>query len=307
METISQSFCSIQEKVGCKSIHGQCIHNIFAAFLSKILFISFTLLYSLDIHYNSQDVKRKCVLYYDPTVECHTHENNMFAAIALLVLVTFVAFPTILLILYPTKLFQKFVSCCGFQRWIALHIFVDSFQDQYKDGTKGTCDFRMVSASFLILRILVVSVYTCKNYDLGITLLLQSEIFICAACFYAITRPYKTPHMNNVDNLILTLLCSLLLLLYFLLYVSNKGDMNIFIPMLVLLLSVPHITPMFYICYKLAGKTGIITRCLKACILTTRQICQANANVESTPDTDSMSDWIINPGEYEPLLLPNTK
>jgi len=43
----------------------------------------------------------------------------------------------------------------------------------------------------------------------------------------------------------------------------QKGDMNIFIPMLVLLLSVSHITLMFYICYKLAGKTGIITRCLK--------------------------------------------
>jgi len=145
----------------------------------------------------------------------------MFAAIALLVLVTFVAFPTVLLILYPTKLFQKFVSCCGLQRWNALqHIFVDSFQGQYKDGTKGTCDFRMVSASFLILRILVVSVYTCKNYDLGITLLLQSDI--CAACFHAITRPYKTPYMNNVDILILTLLCLLLLLLYSLLYVSKR-------------------------------------------------------------------------------------
>jgi len=72
----------------------------------------------------------------------------------------------------------------------------------------------------------------------------------------------------------------------------------------ILLLGVPHITLMFYICYKLAGKTGI-TRCLKVCILTARKKCQANANVKSTPDTDSMPDRMINPGEYEPLL-PNT-
>jgi len=31
-ETISQSFCSIQEKVGHQSIHSQCIYNIFASF-----------------------------------------------------------------------------------------------------------------------------------------------------------------------------------------------------------------------------------------------------------------------------------
>ena len=280
------------------------IVNAFTTFLllsfSKILFVSFTLLYSFDIRYNSQDVKRKCVLYYDPTVECHTHENNMFTAIALLVLVTFVAFPTVLLILYPTRLFRKFVSSCGFQRWNALCIFVESFQGQYKDGTSGTHDFRMVSALFLILRILVMCAYTYHFYEEGIILLIQGVLFICAACFHAIARPYKTTYMNNVDIVILNLLCLLSLVLVYLLYLSDRRHSL----MPILLLGVPHITLIFYICYKLAGKTGI-TQCLKACILTTRQTCQANANVESTSDTDSMPDRMINPGEYEPLL-PNT-
>ena len=35
----------------------------------------------------------------------------------------------------------------------ALHMVVESFQGQYKDGSNGTWDFRMVSASFLILDI----------------------------------------------------------------------------------------------------------------------------------------------------------
>ena len=30
------------------------------------------------------------------------------------------------------------ISCCGFWRWLALHIIVESFQGQYKDGTNGT-------------------------------------------------------------------------------------------------------------------------------------------------------------------------
>ena len=38
-------------------------------------------------------------------------------------------------------------------------MFLESFQGQYKDGTNGAHDFRMVSASFLILRILIVTTY----------------------------------------------------------------------------------------------------------------------------------------------------
>ena len=41
-------------------------------------------------------------------------------------------------------------------RWHALHMFVESFQGQYKDGTNGTREFRTIFASFLILRILIL-------------------------------------------------------------------------------------------------------------------------------------------------------
>ena len=37
--------------------------------------------------------------------------------------------------------------------------FVESFQRQYKDGTNGTHDFQMVSAPFLILRILTIALF----------------------------------------------------------------------------------------------------------------------------------------------------
>ena len=53
------------------------IINAFTTFLllsfSKILFISFTLLYTFSVSYNF-NIPSKCVLYYNPTVECHTTE-----------------------------------------------------------------------------------------------------------------------------------------------------------------------------------------------------------------------------------------
>ena len=109
----------------------------------------------------------------------------------------YIVSPTILLILYPTRLFRKCVSCCGFRRWHALHMFVESFQGQYKDGTNGTHDFRMVSASFLIFRILIVSLFANRHYSSYISIL-HCLLLACASCFYALTRPYITNYANIV-------------------------------------------------------------------------------------------------------------
>ena len=117
------------------------IINAFTTFLllafSKILFVSFTLFYTFPIRHNYIDIPNKCVLYYDSTVECHTQDYTIFSALAVCVLVIFIICPTVLLILYPTRLFRRCVSCCVFRRWHALHMFVESFQGQYKDGTNG--------------------------------------------------------------------------------------------------------------------------------------------------------------------------
>ena len=60
------------------------IINAFTTFLllsfSKILFVSLSLFCSSYIRYNF-DFPQKCVLYYDPTVECYTQEFIMVAAI----------------------------------------------------------------------------------------------------------------------------------------------------------------------------------------------------------------------------------
>ena len=190
------------------------IINAFTAFLllsfSKVLFVSFMLLHTFPFKYNYIDTPNKCVLYYDPTVECHTQEYYTFAAIAYCVLIIFIICPTILLILYPTRLFRKCVSCCGFRRWHFLHMFVESFQGQYKDGTNSTRDFRMVSASFLILRILILALFVNHHRSISCTLEMQGVLFACATCIHAITRPYKLNFMNNVDIVILVLLETLI-------------------------------------------------------------------------------------------------
>ena len=296
------------------------IINAFTTFLllsfSKILFVSFTLLFTFQVHYNYGDIQSKCVLYYDSTVECHALEYSIFAGIAGCVLAIFIVFPTLLLILYPTRLFRKCVSCCRFQRWHALHTFVESFQGQYKDGTNGTRDFRMVSALFLIIRMLAMAMFIMSishfdNHTLRVPAGPECALFIVASSFYAVMRPYKLNIRNNVDYLILTLLEIVSFELYSEGHHATK-PFSEYVFATVLLLLIPHMVLIFYICYVLAKKSGI-TQCLKIryevlkrFVFATRCTRLAEAAVRAESDTDSLPDRMINPEEYEPVL-PTTE
>ena len=73
----------------------------------------------------------------------------------------------------------------------------------------------------------------------------------------------------------------------------------------VLLLCIPHMVLILYVCYRLTKKAGI-TQCLKrkyktlkGCILA---ITHTSADVEAESDTGSLPDRLINPEEYEPVL-----
>ena len=276
------------------------IINVFTTFLllsfSKILFVSSTLLYTIHIIYNV-DLPKSCVLYYDPTVECHAREFIMFAGISSCVLVIFILSPTILLILYPTRLFRRCVVCCRFRRWHALHMFVESFQGQYKDGTNGTRDFRMVSASFLILRTLIITTFLNRNYY-NSTSSYQIGMFASFSCFYAIARPYKLNSMTTVDILILFLVEMLSLVTIN----SSPKYFTYDILIVTLLLGVPHMVLIFYICHKLAKKAGITQYLRRKYKTFVQAIRNTETDVESESDTGSLPDRLINPGEYEPLL-----
>ena len=281
------------------------IINAFTTFLllsfSKILFVSFSLIYHIHIEYSNVYLPDNYVLYYDPTVECYTSECFIFLAIALFVLLIFIICPIVLLILYPTRLFRRCVSCCGFRRWHALHMFVESFHGQYKDGTNGTRDLRGASATFLVVRFLILVLFAKRERTTSHLTEFVCAVCMCASCFYAIAKPYKVNFMNIIDILILSLLTIISLA------TSTPGKTYVYV-ILTLVLLVPHMVLIGYICYVLAKKVGI-TQCLKrkyrtvkTCVLAATYRGQAEADMEAESDAGSLPDRLINPGEYEPVL-----
>jgi hypothetical protein len=76
-------------------------------------------------------------LIMDLGITANSSENITYAVIAGIVLVLFYIVPTLLLVLYPIKLFRRLLSKCHLD-FIALSIFTDKIHADYKNGLNGT-------------------------------------------------------------------------------------------------------------------------------------------------------------------------
>ena len=112
---------------------------------------------------------------------------------------------------------------------------------------------------------------------------------------------------NNVDTVMLGLLA--LLSLAFLTETNYPDTPSSAQSILVttLLLGVPHMVLILYICYVLAKKANI-TQCLKRkyeslkrCVLAVWCTNQAEGDMEAESDSDPLPDRLVNPEEYEPV------
>ena len=124
----------------------------------KILSVTSDLLLPTTI-YQLGSNKTSYGLYYSPSVSYFGKYHLPYAILAISIFTLFVIIPSIILILYPCRLFQKFLSLFPIN-WHFLHAFVDSFQGSYKNGTEpGTFDCRSFSSAFLLIRPVMFIIY----------------------------------------------------------------------------------------------------------------------------------------------------
>ena len=200
----------------------ETILSTFVTFLllsySKFLFVSLSLLLAIHI-YNCDEESAleknyniiQSLLLYDPTIRLFCSEHIPYAILAFLVIVIFVILPPLFLLLYPTRLFRKCLSCCGFQRWDILQQIMDIFQGWYKDGTEGTYDFRSLSSLYMVTRVLFAcSAYVVTlldNIDISEYLCITIGILhILLGVLFLSEKPYKIRWMNFTDGVLLTVL-----------------------------------------------------------------------------------------------------
>ena len=250
-------------------------------------------------------------MYYDSTVRAYSKDHFPFAVVSVCIVLVFVVLPTFLLILYPTRVFRKCITCFRFRRWHALHTFMEAFQGQYKDGTNGTRDFRIVSALYLIFRIGVLLAYLCTQTiidDHAYGWLATAVVLVSTSLFFAIMKPYNVNYFNAIDSIILAMLALQSLICQFVLYLPKQRHSHAIGTIGLLIMGIPHAALVLYILYIIFKKIGRLQhlkancQCLLSMACLKKHSLAEVSNGYGGQDADSLPDRLVNPQEYEPLI-----
>jgi len=223
--------------------------DAFATFLLlsyvKFLSVSFDILTPTTL-WDSTGQKHPAVFYYNGTVEYGSKEHLPYAILAVTVLLMFTFLPILLLCLYPCRCFQRFLNSCHL-RSQALHMFMDTFQGHYKDGTNGTRDCRCFAAIFLITRIAVhISLaFSSVVYTNSIFIAVLATVVL----LLSVLHPYKMKLYNQLDIFffLITLVC--ISSVYILQDSATNFKKKLDTDILLLLAPIPLIYPLCLVLY----------------------------------------------------------
>ena len=266
--------------------------HAFAAFLllsySKILLTSITLLKPSNhpLFNISGDKVSPMVVYYDASFKYFGSEHLPFALLAILVLAIFTVLPVLILLLYPTRVFQRWLGCCNTRWQLALRTFVDAFQGCYKDGTADTPDWRCFSGLYLLF--LITSNIGSVLWDSFMDSLKMIHIGTWALLF-SLFWPYEKKWINILDSVVFALY-------FFGQYLQNNPRQYGSAPLLYIIAALPLLYIITYPICVLLSRVGLLRCCLKSMKLTTPQ----RATLLS--DSNEIPDRVAHPEEYEQLL-----
>ena len=222
--------------------------SVIDAFASCIL-LSYTKLVLVSLMYissSSVQGSNERVLSFDTSVHFLGSEHRPYLIVAIIVLLTFGAFPPIVLTCYQFKPFKVCLSClhlkgAGFQR------FVDAFQGYYKDGTNGTLDCHFFAGVYFIFRCIFLVIFAISSsFPISFTeIVITSFVFLL---LFAIVQPYKERLYNIVDSLMIFLFGLVTTLqMYCYEYLQQTLKMNNLFLLYYILLYVPLVYMIVYV------------------------------------------------------------
>jgi hypothetical protein len=231
-----------------------------------------------------------------------------YIILALSMLLVFNLMPLLLLLLYPTKSFQKFLGCFPRVNWHPLHAFMDIFQGCYTNGTDGTCDCRYFAAFNLLVRITMI----LPIDNTALSYLGQVVVAYIFGLLLAAVRPYKRKALNTWGAFIYFLFTINLLGMLFSFFGTSYSVVALY-PSEVILFS--------YLCLLIVCKTvkTVSPRFYSRCVEKMERYinrfgrCGRKTSVGDMIERrgvkegdEDVPDRLNNPHDYQPLLAQAT-
>ena len=147
-------FSIILNKTNITAVASDAVIHAFASFI----FLSYLTVYYVVISVSSCDnvtsmkvIFYGAILYFDPAIKCFSHQHLQYIPTVALPFIFLTIIPSILLMIYPTRIYSRCLSrCLSARKRLAITAFAEALHFCFKDGLNGTRDYRAL-AGLLVL------------------------------------------------------------------------------------------------------------------------------------------------------------
>ena len=276
---------------GIESSFTHSIASIYIFCFTQLTATSFKIL-SFNILDNND-----AVFFFDEKQGYFQGWHGLAGFIAIIVLLFLIILPTLCILFYRFKWFQKLLDCLHLRKPLLITL-ADVFTGPYKNGTENTFDYRFMSGLYLLARIIILSqfIFGYKQYYL---IAVPIALIICSfllAAILLIFRPFNK-NLHNFTEFVIavffTILCSAIIPIY-VIFIDITMAFNI----LIFGIIIP-----IYIIYKLykIKKTCHYYHKKKVFVGSTEQ--DNEENVISLED-NWVADCMENPQDYDERHVP---
>ena len=189
-------FKIILSKANITAVTGDGVFHAFASFIFlsniSVMFTAYQVVNFVAV-WNSTGHFQKQVLYTDPTVEWNTSVPYVLIAAVIFIFISLT--PSLLLCIYPTRLYQYLSRFLSARKRLAITAFAEALHSCFRDGLNGTRDYRALAGvtffGFLI--------FLAIQYFLDLRApspIVKTVLWMILVCIVSYVKPCKSAVAN---------------------------------------------------------------------------------------------------------------
>ena len=214
------------------------IASIYILCFTQLTATSFKILSFTPIIPGFNDTK----FFYDIKQDYFKGVHGAAGFFAILVLLFLIILPTLCILFYPFKWFQKLLDCLHLRKPLLITL-ADVFTGPYKNGTENTFDYRFMAGLYLLAKIFISSQYIMSYFFILLIPISQAFCSFLLAVIVIIFRPFRRNIHNFSEFLMMFVVmgigcASSVASWYFLSYDSTISSDDILYPILVIVIPV---------------------------------------------------------------------
>ena len=292
------------------------IASIYILCFTQLAATSFKMLSFASIRIRSNHINiSHAYFFFDMKQDYFKGVHGAAGFFAILVLLFLIVLPTLYILLYPFKWFQKLLDCLHLRKPLLITL-ADVFTGPYKNGTENTFDYRFMAGFYLLARIIILSQFICGGRCFLFSIpIAQTCCLFLLAVIVIIFRPFQRNIHNFFEFILMIIImgigCTSGIAFYVTMHYFDEDNDGWFIIKVMTHIVIPTLNGLIFVIIIPGYIIYQVYKMIKSCYRYHKRnnpVADRNQEEDYQPLVGNDDDWVAdrmeNPQEYDEQHVP---